>query len=144
MDFMKQQNVKSEEKFMSQNAWFSVFMACSFLLASTYPIIKETNVAPWLLAVGFLLYVVVCIIFLTRGGSSLRMRFSFTYKDEFLNTIDNIAYKHSGIALSFFMGSVYFTSDSFADEISHATMAMVYLGVMFLVYGVSLLWQSRD
>ncbi|MGO2373108.1 hypothetical protein NDQ71_13580 [Pseudoalteromonas sp. KG3] len=141
---MKQQDIKTEEKFMSHNAWFSIFIACSFLFASAYPLIKQLSAAPWLLVVGPLLFIVILTIFFTRGGFSLSRSFSFTYKDEFLNAIDTIAYKHSGIALSFCMGGVYFTSDNFANEVSHATMAMIYMGVMLLVYGVSLLWQSRD
>ncbi|MCQ8880156.1 hypothetical protein NQT69_19355 [Pseudoalteromonas shioyasakiensis] len=140
---MKQQDIKTEEKFISHNAWFSIFMACTFLFAGVYPILKQTNTAPWLSTVGPLLFITILIIFIAKGFSLSRL-FVFTYKDEFLNTIDTLAYKHSGIALSFFIGGVYTTSDRFADSVSHATMAMFYITVMLLVYGISILWQSRD
>lgn len=140
---MKQQEIKSEEKFMSQNAWFSIFMACTLLFASVYPLLKQTNTAPWLATLGLLVFIAILIIFIAKDFSLKRL-FIFTYKDEFLNTVDTLAYKHSVIALSVTLGGVYANSDNIANEVSHATMAMLYITVILLVYGISILWQSRD
>ncbi|MBE0459017.1 MAG: hypothetical protein ACTJIB_17540 [Pseudoalteromonas prydzensis] len=140
---MKQQDIKTEEKFMSQNIWLSISTSMVFLLLSVYSLIKQDNEG--LLIVGMVFfYGVIVVIYLIKGGFPLKMYFQYAYKDEFLNTIDTSAYKHSIFALVFCLLGIFYKGDAIASEVSHATMAVFYLGIMLLVYGTSLLWQSRD
>lgn len=142
MDFMKQQDIKTEEKFMSHNAWFSIFMGITLLIISGYPIIGNTS-AP-LLILGSTAFLGSFLMFVIRGGFTWRMKYHLTYKDEYLKTIDTIAYKHVVLALLFSMGTVYLFSEGLTLHISHSMMATFYLAIMCLVYGISTFWQSRD
>ena len=139
---MKQQGIKTEEKFMSHNAWFSIFMGITLLIISGYPIIGNTS-AP-LLILGSTAFLGSFLMFVIRGGFTWRMKYHLTYKDEYLKTIDTIAYKHVVLALLFSMGTVYLFSEGLTLHISHNMMATFYLAIMCLVYGISTFWQSRD
>jgi uncharacterized membrane protein len=136
------QDIKSEEKFMDQNAWFSIFMGVTLLIISIYPMLTHTS-AP-LYTLGISAFLGAFFMFVIRGGFTWKMRYQLTYKDEFLNTIDTIAYKHVVLSLLFSMGAVYLCSDSLSKAISHSTMTTFYLAVMSLVYGISIIWQNRD
>ncbi|WP_249365892.1 hypothetical protein [Pseudoalteromonas sp. NEC-BIFX-2020_002] len=83
-------------------------------------------------------------MFVMKGGFTRKMHCNLTYKDEFLNTIDTIAYKHIVIILMCSMGFTFFTSEAFLSDVPHSVMATFYLAITCLVYGASLLWQSRD
>ncbi|MGB1293078.1 MAG: hypothetical protein ACPG5Z_13105 [Pseudoalteromonas sp.] len=139
---MMNQDIKAEERFMGQNAWFSIFMGVTLLIISIYPMLDKTS-AP-LLILGVSAFLGSFFMFVIRGGFTRKMKYHLTYKDEYLNTIDTIAYKHVVLALLFSMGAVYLSSDSFALHISHSMMATFYLAIMCLVYGISILWQNRD
>ena len=139
---MSNYDIKSEEKFMGQNAWFSLFMGVTLLIISVYPMLNQTS-AP-LLFLGTAAFLGSFFMFVIRGGFTWRMKYHLTYKDEYLNTIDTIAYKHVMLGLLFSMGGVYLLSDTLALEVSHSMMATFYLAVMSLIYGASLLWQNRD
>lgn len=139
---MKQQDIKTEEKFMSHNAWFSIFMGVTLLIISGYPMLDNTS-AP-LLFLGSAAFLGSFFMFVIRGGFTWRMKYHLTYKDEYLNTIDTIAYKHVVLGLLFSLGAVYILSDGLALDVSHSMMATFYLAVMSLIYGISILWQSRD
>ncbi|WP_165726924.1 hypothetical protein [Pseudoalteromonas sp. SA25] len=139
---MSNYDIKSEEKFMGQNAWFSLFMGITLLIISVYSMLNQTS-AP-LLFLGTAAFLGSFFMFVIRGGFTWRMKYHLTYKDEYLNTIDTIAYKHVVLGLLFSMGGVYLLSDTFALEVSHSMMATFYLAVMSLIYGVSILWQSKD
>jgi len=139
---MSNYDIKSEEKFMGQNAWFSLFMGVTLLIISVYPMLNQTS-AP-LLFLGTAAFLGSFFMFVIRGGFTWRMKYTLTYKDEYLNTIDTIAYKHVVLGLLFSMGGVYLLSDTLALEVSHSMMATFYLAVMNLIYGVSILWQSKD
>ncbi|MBB1282122.1 hypothetical protein [Pseudoalteromonas sp. SR41-1] len=139
---MSNYDIKSEEKFMGQNAWFSLFMGVTLLIISVYPMLNQTS-AP-LLFLGTAAFLGSFFMFVIRGGFTWRMKYHLTYKDEYLNTIDTIAYKHVMLGLLFSLGGVYLLSDTLALEVSHSMMATFYLAVMSLIYGASLLWQNRD
>ena len=139
---MKQQDIKTEEKFMSHNAWFSIFMGITLLIISGYPIIGNTS-AP-LLILGSTAFLGSFLMFVIRGGFTWRMKYHLTYKDEYLKTVDTIAYKHVVLALLFSMGTVYLFSEGLTLHISHNMMATFYLAIMCLVYGISTFLQSRD
>ena len=139
---MKQQDIKTEEKFMNQNAWFSIFMGITLLIISVYPMLNHTS-AP-LLFLGNAAFLGSFFMFVIRGGFTWKLSYRLTYKDEYLNTIDTIAYKHVVLALLFSMGAIYLASDNLAVDVTHSTMATFYLAVMSLVYGFSIFWQSRD
>ena len=139
---MSNYDIKSEEKFMGQNAWFSLFMGVTLLIISVYPMLNQTS-AP-LLFLGTAAFLGSFFMFVIRDGFTWRMKYHLTYKDEYLNTIDTIAYKHVVLGLLFSMGGVYLLSDTLALEVSHSMMATFYLAVMSLIYGASLLWQNRD
>ncbi|AXV64058.1 MULTISPECIES: hypothetical protein [Pseudoalteromonas] len=139
---MSKQDIQTEEKFMSQNAWFSVFMGITLLIISVYPALNQTS-AP-LLFLGSAAFLGSFCMFVIRGGFTWKMKYRLTYKDEFLNTIDTIAYKHVVLGLLFSMGAVYLLSDELALDVSHSMMATFYLAEMSLIYGISILWQSRD
>ena len=139
---MKQQDIKTEEKFMAQNAWFSIFMGVTLLIISGYPMLNHTSVP--LLFLGSAAFLGSFFMFVIRGGFTWKLSYRLTYKDEYLNTIDTIAYKHVVLALLFSMGTVYLCSDSLALQVSHSMIATFYIAVMSLVYGISILWQSRD
>ena len=139
---MSNYDIKSEEKFMGQNAWFSLFMGITLLSISVYPMLNKTS-AP-LLFLGTAAFLGSFFMFVIRGGFTWRMKYHLTYKDEYLNTIDTIAYKHVVLGLLFSMGGVYLLSDTLALEVSHSMMAAFYVAVMSLIYGVSILWQSKD
>ncbi len=144
MDFMKQQDIKTEEKFMSQNIWLSISAGMVFLLLSVYSLIKHDIEEILIVGMSVLFYMVIVIIYLIKAGFPLKMYFKYAYKDEFLNTIDTNAYKHTSIAFGLCLLGVFYKSDAIPSEVSHAAMAVFYLGIMLLVYGASLLWQSRD
>ncbi|KTD98586.1 MULTISPECIES: hypothetical protein [unclassified Pseudoalteromonas] len=139
---MSNHDIKNEEKFMGQNAWFSLFMGVTLLIISVYPLLTQTS-AP-LLFFGTAAFLGSFCMFVIRGGFTWKMKYHLTYKDEYLNTIDTIAYKHVVLGLLFSMGGVYLFSDDLALEVSHTMMASFYLAVMCLIYGVSILWQSKD
>ena len=139
---MSNYDIKSEEKFMGQNAWFSLFMGVTLLIISVYPILNQTSAS--LLFLGTAAFLGSFFMFVIRGGFTWRMKYHLTYKDEYLNTIDTIAYKHVVLGLLFSMGGVYLLSDALASEVSHSIMASFYIAVMSLIYGVSILWQSKD
>ncbi|MET6757239.1 hypothetical protein [Pseudoalteromonas sp. NCIMB_1079] len=139
---MSNYDIKSEEKFMGQNAWFSLFMGVTLLIISVYPMLNQTS-AP-LLFLGTAAFLGSFFMFVIRGGFTWRMKYHLTYKDRYLNTIDTIAYKHVVLGLLFSMGGVYLLSDTLALEVSHSMMATSCLAVMSLIYGVSILWQSKD
>ncbi|WP_259417177.1 hypothetical protein [Pseudoalteromonas sp. SG43-4] len=40
---MSNYDIKSEEKFMGQNAWFSLFMGVTLLIISVYPMLNQTS-----------------------------------------------------------------------------------------------------
>ena len=141
---MKQQDIKTEEKFMSQNIWLSISAGMVFLLLSVYSLIKHDIEEILIVGMSVLFYMVIVIIYLIKGGFPLKMYFQYAYKDEFLNTIDTNAYKHTSIAFGLCLLGVFYKSDAIPSEVSHAAMAVFYLGIMLLVYGASLLWQSRD
>ncbi|WP_282115158.1 hypothetical protein [Pseudoalteromonas arctica] len=141
---MKQQDIKTEEKFMSQNIWLSISTAMVCLLLSVYSLIKHDNEGLLFVGLAVSFYVVIVIIYLIKGGFPLKMYFQYACKDEFLNTIDTNAYKHTSFAFVFCLLGVFYKGDEIAREVSHATMAVFYLGIVLLVYGASLLWQSRD
>lgn len=139
---MSSYDIQSEEKFMGQNAWFSLFMGVTLLIISVYPLLNHTS-AP-LLLLGPVAFLGSFFMFVIRGGFTWKMKFHLTYKDEYLNTIDTIAYKHVVLGLLFSMGGVYLFSDDFALSVSHSMMASFYIAVMSLIYGTSILWQSKD
>jgi len=139
---MSNHDIQSEEKFMGQNAWFSLFMGVTLLIISVYPLLNHTS-AP-LLLLGSVAFLGSFFMFVIRGGFTWKMKFHLTYKDEYLNTIDTIAYKHVVLGLLFSMGGVYLFSDDFALSVSHSMMASFYIAVMSLIYGTSILWQSKD
>ena len=139
---MSMQDIKTEEKFMSHNAWFSIFMGVTLLIISVYPMLKQTS-AP-LLFIGGTAFLGSFFMFVIRGGFTWRMKYHLTYKDEYLKTIDTIAYKHVVLALLFSMGTVYLFSEGLTLHISHNMMATFYLAIMCLVYGISTFLQSRD
>ncbi|CAM4375360.1 hypothetical protein [Pseudoalteromonas ostreae] len=141
---MKQQDIKTEEKFMSQNIWLSISAGMVFLLLSVYSLIKHDIEEILIVGMSVLFYMVIVIIYLIKAGFPLKMYFKYAYKDEFLNTIDTNAYKHTSIAFGLCLLGVFYKSDAIPSEVSHAAMAVFYLGIMLLVYGASLLWQSRD
>ncbi len=136
------QDIKAEEKFMGQNAWFSIFMAVTLLIISVYPMLNKASTP--LLVLGVSAFLGSFFMFVIRGGFTRKMKYHLTYKDEYLNTIDTIAYKHVVLALLITMGTVYLGSNDFALHITHCMMATFYLAVMCLAYGVSILWQNRD
>ena len=144
MNIMKQQDIKTEEKFMSQNIWLSISTAMVCLLLNVYSLIKHDNEGLLFVGLGVSFYVVIVIIYLIKGGLPLKMYFQYAYKDEFLNTIDTNAYKHLSFAFVFCLLGVLYSNDSIPSDVSHANMAMFYLGIMLLVYGASLLWQNHD
>ena len=117
-------------------------MGVTLLIISVYPMLNQTS-AP-LLFLGTAAFLGSFFMFVIRGGFTWRMKYHLTYKDEYLNTIDTIAYKHVVLGLLFSMGGVYLLSDTLALEVSHSMMATFYLAVMSLIYGVSILWQSKD
>ena len=138
---MSSYDIKSEEKFMGQNAWFSLFMGFSLLIISVYPILNQTSTP--LLLLGTIAFLGSFFMFVIRGGFTWKMKYHLTYKDEYLNTIDTIAYKHVVLGLLFSLGGVYLFSDDLALSVSHSMMATFYLAVMSLIYGASILWQSK-
>jgi len=146
MNIMKQQDIKTEEQFMGQNIWISLSAGIVCLLLCVYSLIKQDQHIGGLLTVGMgvFFYIVIVIIYLIKGGFPLKMYFQYAYKDEFLNTIDTNAYKHTSFAFGFCLLGVFYINDEIPTEFSHATMAIFYLGIMLLVYGASLLWQNRD
>ena len=144
MNFIKQQDIKTDEQFMSQNIWLSISTSMVFLLLSVYSLIKHDIEEILIVGMSVLFYMVIVVIYLVRGGFPLKMYFQYAYKDEFLNTIDTNAYKHTSFALGLCFLGVFYKGDAIASEVSHAAMAVFYLGIVLLVYGVSLLWQSRD
>lgn len=139
---MSKQDIQTEEKFMSHNAWFSIFMGITLLIISVYPMLKQTS-AP-LLFIGAAAFLGSFFMFVIRGGFTWKLGYRLMYTDEFLKTIDTIAYKHVVIGLLFSMGVIFLLSDDLALNVSHSMMATFYLAQMCLVYGVSILWQSRD
>lgn len=139
---MSNYDIKSEEKFMGQNAWFSLFMGVTLLIISVYPMLKQTS-AP-LLFIGAAAFLGSFFMFVIRGGFTWKLGYRLMYTDEFLKTIDTIAYKHVVLGLLFSMGVIFLLSDDLALNVSHSMMATFYLAQMCLVYGVSILWQSRD
>ncbi|BDF96268.1 hypothetical protein [Pseudoalteromonas sp. KAN5] len=141
---MKQQDIKTEEKFMNHNAWFCTSAGIVCLLLSVYSLIKHDTEEILIVGMSVLFYMVIVVIYLIRGGFPLKMYFQYAYKDEFLNTIDTNAYKHTSFALGLCFLGVFYKGDAIASEVSHAAMAVFYLGIVLLVYGVSLLWQNRD
>ena len=144
MDFMKQQDIKTEEKFMSHNAWFTISAGIVCLLLSVYSITNHDIEEMIILGMSVLFYMVVTAIFIIKAGFPIKMYFKYAYKDEFLNTIDINAYKHTSCAFGVCLLGVLYNNDAIPSEVSHANMAMFYLGIILLVYGISTLWQSRD
>ena len=80
---MSKQDIKTEEKFMSHNAWFSIFMGVTLLIISVYPMLKQTS-AP-LLFIGGTAFLGSFFMFVIRGGFTWKLGYRLTYKDEFLN-----------------------------------------------------------
>ena len=78
---MSMQDIKTEEKFMSHNAWFSIFMGVTLLIISVYPMLKQTS-AP-LLFIGGTAFLGSFFMFVIRGDLhgnlviALRIRMSF-------------------------------------------------------------------
>jgi len=146
MNTMKQQNIKTEEQFMSHDIWISISAGVVCLLLSVYSLIKQDQHIEGLLTVGMsvFFYIIIIAIYITKADFPLKMYFKYAYKDEFLNNIDINAYKHTSFAFGFCLIAVFYKSDEIPSEVSHATMAILYLSIMLLVYGASLLWQSRD
>lgn len=141
---MKQQDIKTEEQFMSHNIRISLSAGIVFLLLSVNSLIKHDNEGLLSVGMGVLFYMIIMIIYVIKGGFPLKMYFQYAYKDEFLNTIDTNAYKHTSIAFGLCLLGVFYKSDEIPTEFSHASMAVFYIGIMLLVYGASLQWQSRD
>lgn len=141
---MKQQDIKTEEQFMSHNIWISLSAGIVCLLLSVYSLIKHDIEGLLFVGMGVLFYMIIMIIYVIKGGFPLKMYFQYAYKDEFLNTIDTNAYKHTSIAFGLCLLGVFYKSDEIPTEFSHAAMAVFYIGIMLLVYGASLQWQSRD
>jgi predicted membrane channel-forming protein YqfA (hemolysin III family) len=141
---MKQQDIKIEEQFMRQNIRFCISAGIVCLLLSVYSLMKHNIEGFLFVGMGVLFYMITVIIYVIKGGFPLKMYFQYAYKDEFLNTIDINAYKHTSIAFGLCLLGVFYKSDEIPSEFSHAAMAVFYLGIMFLVYGISTLWQSRD
>ena len=139
---MSKQDIKTEEKFMSHNTWFSIFMGVTLLIISVYPMLKQTSVP--LLFIGGAAFIGSFFMFVIRGGFTWKLGYRLTYKDEFLNTVDTIAYKHVVLGLVFSMGAIFLLADELALNVSHSMMATFYLALMCLIYGVSIIWQSRD
>jgi hypothetical protein len=48
------------------------------------------------------------------------------------------------LGLLFSMGAIFLLADELALNVSHSMMATFYLALMCLIYGVSIIWQSRD
>tara|TARA_B100000929_G_scaffold88059_1_gene68889 strand:+ start:152 stop:586 length:435 start_codon:yes stop_codon:yes gene_type:complete len=144
MDFMKQLDIKTEEKFMSQNIWLSLSTGMVFLLLSINSLSKHDVEESLFVVMSVLFYVVLVIIYLIKGGFPLKMYFQYAYKDEFLNTIDTSAHKHTSFAIVLCLLGVSYINNAIPSEVSHAAMALFYLGIMLCIYGASLLWQNRD
>ena len=144
MNTMKQQNIKTEEQFMSHDIWISISAGVVCLLLSVYSLTNHNIEEMIVVGMSVLFYMVVTAIFMIKASFPLKMYFKYAYKDEFLNTIDINAYKHTSFAFGFCLIAVFYKSDEIPSEVSHATMAILYLSIMLLVYGASLLWQSRD
>ena len=68
---MKQQDIKTEEKFMSHNAWFSIFMGVTLLIISGYPMLDNTSV-PLLLS-GSAAFLGSFFMFVMKGGFTRKM-----------------------------------------------------------------------
>ena len=141
---MKQQNIKTEEQFMSHDIWISISAGVVCLLLSVYSLTNNNIEEMIVVGMSVLFYMVVTAIFMIKASFPLKMYFKYAYKDEFLNNIDINAYKHTSFAFGFCLIAVFYKSDEIPSEVSHATMAILYLSIMLLVYGASLLWQSRD
>ncbi|ATG59451.1 MULTISPECIES: hypothetical protein [Pseudoalteromonas] len=141
---MKQQDIKTEEQFMRQNIWFCISAGVVCLLLSVYSLTNHNIEEMIVVGMSVLFYMVVTAIFMIKADFPLKMYFKYAYKDEFLNNIDINAYKHTSFAFGFCLIAVFYKSDEIPSEVSHATMAILYLSIMLLVYGASLLWQSRD
>ncbi|KTF18659.1 hypothetical protein [Pseudoalteromonas sp. 10-33] len=141
---MKQQDIKIEELFMRQNIRFCISAGIVCLLLSVYSLIKHYIEGFLFVGMGVLFYMITVIIYVIKGGFPLKMYFQYAYKDEFLNTIDINAYKHTSIAFGLCLLGVFYKSNEIPSEFSHAAMAVFYLGIMSLVYGISTLWQSKD
>ena len=103
---MSNYDIKSEEKFMGQNAWFSLFMGVTLLIISVYPMLKQTS-AP-LLFIGAAAFLGSFFMFVIRGGFTWKLGYRLMYTDEFLKTIDTIAYKHVVLGLLFSMGVIFY------------------------------------
>jgi hypothetical protein len=137
---MKQQNPRSEEKFMSHNAWFSVFIGVALLAQSLYPLVDEYRaITIGLLVVAF---IGTFIMFCLQGGLKSRQLY-ITYKDEFLSAINTKAYKHCAYSLIGAFGIAIIFGSTLFPHISHSSMAFIYLAIACVTYGISLLWQSR-
>ena len=141
---MKQQDIKTEEQFMRQNIRFCISAGVVCLLLSVYSLTNHSIEEMIVVGMSVLFYMVVTAIFMIKADFPLKMYFKYAYKDEFLNNIDINAYKHTSFAFGFCLIAVFYKSDEIPSEVSHATMAILYLSIMLLVYGASLLWQSRD
>ena len=144
MNTMKQQDIKTEEQFMRQNIRFCISAGVVCLLLSVYSLTNHSIEEMIVVGMSVLFYMVVTAIFMIKADFPLKMYFKYAYKDEFLNTIDINAYKHTSCAFGVCLIGVLYNNDSIPSEVSHANMAIFYLGIMLLVYGVSTLWQSRD
>ncbi|WP_206012145.1 hypothetical protein [Pseudoalteromonas sp. Z1A8] len=65
---MKQQDIKTEEKLMSQNIWLSISLGMVCLLLSVYSLIKHDNEGLLFVGLGISFYVVIVIIYLLNSS----------------------------------------------------------------------------
>ena len=137
---MKQQNPNYEEKFLGHTAWFSVFIGVTVLIQSLHPLFEEYSTTVNVLFV--IAFLGSFIMFCLKGGLKSKKLF-VNYQDEFLRSINTTTYKHSAFALmgAFILASIF--SGNILVNVSHASMALAYVGVGSISYGFSLIWQSR-
>jgi len=137
---MSLQNAKSEEKFMSHNAWLSVFMGITVLIVSIHPFVEGyETIANFTFGIAFLgSFIMFCL----QGGLKSKKLY-MDYQNEFLSTINTKAFKHSAYGLigAFILASIF--SGNILADVTHASMALIYLGIGSITYGLSLIWQSR-
>ena len=66
---MKQQNIKTEEQFMSHDIWISISAGVVCLLLSVYSLIKQDQHIEGLLTVGMsvFFYIIIIAIYITKA-----------------------------------------------------------------------------
>lgn len=115
-------------------------MGITVLIVSIYPLIEGyETIGNFIFGIAFLgSFIMFCL----QGGLKSKKIF-MDYQDEFLSTISTTAFKHSAYGLigAFILASIF--SGNILADVTHASMALIYIGVGSITYGLSLIWQSR-